>query len=431
MLVGSSVVIASLVTLCIPTAALNAPHWLYAARMAQGAAQGPWSSALAALWSRWSPPEERSQMDSFPQVGLFAGALLFGSLTGLQCDHPEWPLVGGWQGVFRLHGLLGLAWGLLWFLIVCPADDPGSDKRCSNRERDYIESSLAVEVANCRKQNNAAATIKPGCSANDGAFKGTTIAMSSAQLALEILCSGPVWAIVIVQSCSSFTAFILDDGLPSYMRDVAGLSLTQAGILASLPALIKTMLTLAAAWAADRLRHPSQGNRWATTGRIRKLFTGAAIGPQAVLLGVIGVSTDLASGNYQALVLTLLVVTDGLGGLRYGGGASVNHLDIAPCHAGIIQGFKNTVAQLAGYMAPIVLSWLTPYPGGLSREEYEQHNGGQAPPEKWVSTMRSEWRTVFMVAALIDSVGLVVYFLMGSGRRQWWDLSVAPSSSVP
>ena len=33
-------------------------------------------------------------MDSLPQVGQFVGSLLFGSLTGLQCDHPEWGLVG-------------------------------------------------------------------------------------------------------------------------------------------------------------------------------------------------------------------------------------------------------------------------------------------------------------------------------------------------
>jgi sugar phosphate permease len=253
------------------------------------------------------------------------------------------------------------------------------------------------------------------------------------QLALKILSSGPVWAIVIVQSFSAFTAFILDDGLPSYMRDVAGLSLTQAGILASLPSLIKTVLTLTAAWAADHLRHPSRGRRWATTGRIRKLFTGAAIGPQAAMLGVVAVSTDVGSDGYQTVVLALLVLTDGLGGLRYGGGASVNHLDIAPRNAGIIQGLKNTAGQLAGYMAPILLSWLTPYPDGLSREEYEQQSGGQPPPEEWVSAMRFEWRVVFIAAALIDSVGLVAYFVMGSGRRQWWDFaSVAPrTDSAP
>ncbi len=436
MLTGCSVAMASLVTLFIPTAALAAPFWLYLCRLAQGAAQGPWSSALAALWSQWSPPEERSQMDSFPQVGLFVGALVFGSLTGVQCDHPDWPLIGGWQGVFRLHGLLGLVWVLLWFGIIRPMDDPASDRQCSDAERDYIQSSLAAEVKNCgEEENNAAARIEHVCPADDGLLKGTTGVimprpLSTVRLALEILSSGPVWAIVIVQSFSSFTAFILDDGLPSYLRDVAGLSLTQAGILASLPALIKTILTLTAAWVADRVRHPSRGRRWATTGRVRKLFTGAAIGPQALLLGIIAMSTELTSGNYQTLVLSLLVVTDGLGGLRYGGGASVNHLDIAPCHAGIIQGFKNTVAQLAGYMAPILLSWLTPYPGGLSREEYEQHNAGQAPPEEWVRAMRLEWRTVFMVAAMVDSVGLVVYFALGSGRRQWWDLPVVNSNAA-
>ena len=256
LLIGGSVAMASLLTLLIPTAAISAPYLLYASRVAQGAAQGPWSSALAALWSRWSPPDERSQMDSLPQVGQFAGTLLFGSLTGLQCDHPEWGfgVFGGWQGVFHLHGLLGLLWAVLWFAVIKAADAPASDRRCSDAEREYIEAALAAEVASSVRHQAgtddasnpqsvklslyaaadsedtdegtaSAARSAAGSTAGAGAGAG----LSNMGLAIEILCSGPVWAIVIVQSFSSFTAFILDDGLPSYMRDVAGLTLTQAG----------------------------------------------------------------------------------------------------------------------------------------------------------------------------------------------------------
>jgi MFS family permease len=262
LLIGGSVAMASLLTLLIPTAAISAPYLLYASRVAQGAAQGPWSSALATLWSRWSPPDERSQMDSLPQVGQFAGTLLFGSLTGLQCDHPEWGfgVFGGWQGVFHLHGLLGLLWAVLWFAVIKAADEPASDRRCSDAEREYIEAALAAEVASCvqnqadavddasnpqsaklslysaadsedtdEREAASAGRSAAGSTAGSTAGAGAGAGLSNMGLAIEILCSGPVWAIVIVQSFSSFTAFILDDGLPSYMRDVAGLTLTQAG----------------------------------------------------------------------------------------------------------------------------------------------------------------------------------------------------------
>ena len=156
------------------------------------------------------------------------------------------------------------------------------------------------------------------------------------------------------------------------------------------------------------------------------------------MLAAVAMSADLATGAYQSVVLGLLVLTDGFGGVRYGGGASVNHLDIAPVNAGVIQGLKNTLAQLAGFGAPILLGALTPYPDGMSREQYEQQqqqslplvgDGAVAtvagPPPEWVDAMRFEWRVVFLLAAVVDSIGLMAYFMLGSGQRQWWDLDTA------
>ena len=77
-------------------------------------------------------------------------------------------------------------------------------------------------------------------------------------------------------------------------------------------------------------------------------------------------------------------------------------------------GLKNTFGQLAGFAAPIVLGLLTPYPDGLSREQFELQ--GTEPPEAWVTEMLFEWRSVFLLAAVIDSVGLLAYFAMGSGE---------------
>ena len=87
-------------------------------------------------------------------------------------------------------------------------------------------------------------------------------------------------------------------------------------------------------------------------------------------------------------------------------------------------GLKNTFGQLAGFAAPIVLGLLTPYPDGLSREQFELQ--GTEPPEGWVTEMLFEWRSVFLLAAVIDSVGLLAYFAVGSGERQWWDVAAAP-----
>jgi hypothetical protein len=49
----------------------------------------------------------------------------------------------------------------------------------------------------------------------------------------------------------------------------------------------------------------------------------------------------------------------------------VNHLDIAPTAAAMVLGWYNTVGQLTGTAAPIIMGWLTPYPDGMSRSQHE------------------------------------------------------------
>ena len=146
----------------------------------------------------------------------------------------------------------------------------------------------------------------------------------------------------------------------------------------------------------------------------------------------------------------MLVVTDCLSGFKYGGGASVNHLDIAPHLAGVIQGVKNGIGQSVAFVVPLVIGYLTPYPGGLSREEFAMRarggNGGAGlqhwinesstfgddavvvtaePPSGWVSEMQGEWRDVFLIATLMDAVGMTIYMIYGKGDRQWWDIAAA------
>ena len=262
-LIAASVALSALCTLFVPAAAELSPSTLYAARVMQGVAQGPWSSSLAALWSSWSPPNERSMMDASPQAGQFFGALIFGALAGAQCDHPEWPVFGGWQGVFYLQGVLGLLWTLYW-MYNNVADLPATDPRCSVSERAFIAEAIRFEIEQT--------AIPPPPARNTGAQSNATSGdgqssppsktvrhpeLSGRELVSAVMCSGAVWAIILVGVASSFTIFVLEDGLPSYMRDVAGLSLTEVGLLASVPALAKGCLTLLAAWAADHLRSRS------------------------------------------------------------------------------------------------------------------------------------------------------------------------------
>ena len=52
----------------------------------------------------------------------------------------------------------------------------------------------------------------------------------------------------------------------------------------------------------------------------------------------------------------------------------------------------------------------------LNRERTEQE-----PGVSWLIEMRSEWQVVFLLAAVVQTSGLVMYLALASGERQSWD----------
>ena len=91
-----------------------------------------------------------------------------------------------------------------------------------------------------------------------------------------------------------------------------------------------------------------------------------------------------------------------------------------------MQATKNVFGQGTGWLAPIVLGYMTQYPqvegvGRLSREDWEA-TLAQEPPDAWVSAMAVSWSRVFVSAAAIEVAGVAAFGLLGKGDRQWWDL---------
>jgi ACS family sodium-dependent inorganic phosphate cotransporter len=129
-----------------------------------------------------------------------------------------------------------------------------------------------------------------------------------------------------------------------FLRDVVGLSLTQAGFFAAVPQLLLIAVSLVSARTADRLLRPG-GRCFQRTGLVRKTFTATALLPTAaglLLLGLLG--PQLSEG----VTLGVLACLSGMGGIETGGGYSVNHLDIAPANAGVVQSVKNMFGQATG-----------------------------------------------------------------------------------
>jgi len=351
---GLAVLLSSACSLFSPWASRTSPWMLFAVRAAQGCCQAPIFPACSTLWSRWAPPAERSTLSSNTQVGGYIGSMVAGIAAGWQCDNPEVPLVGGWEAVFVLHGLLGLCWSLAWFVVWDVRNTPRDDSaRCTAAERDYIEGALLAETARAQELAALVAASAGHATENDGATKPErkkSAAVSnhssglSWALARNMVRSPAMWAICIAHTSTDWVFYVMGDGTPAFLRDVVGLSLTQAGFFAAVPQLLLIAVSLLSARTADCLLRPG-GRCFQRTGLVRKTFTATALLPTAVgllLLGLLG--PQLSEG----VTLGVLACLSGMGGIETGGGYSVNHLDIAPANAGVVQSVKNMFGQATG-----------------------------------------------------------------------------------
>jgi MFS family permease len=395
--------LSSLTTLAIPFAVVELPLGaLMVCRILQGFGQGVVFPSFAALWAHWALPAERSRLSASSATGSYFGAVVFETIAGMQCDSPSLPLLGDWHGVFYFQGICGVGVAICWWFYV--RDTPTQHRYCSDRERRLLASKLQREAAD-EATDEQATPIAQGLKHR--------VDQSTPEVGLGlyrvILTSGPVWAICLAHVANDWSFYVLADGLPGFMRDSLGFDLALSGFLASAPQLMLCVLVILSATAADWLRA-----RCCSTGVVRKLFTCAGLGASAFFCVLLGF-------GYVTSPDAAVICTFGANafiGLASGGGYEVNHLDIAPAAAAMVLGVYNTIGQLTGTAAPIIMAWLTPYPDGISRSQHEE--AGRTPSPQWVEDMSAQWRTVFLLTATINLLGAVSYTLLGSGERQWW-----------
>ena len=172
-----------------------------------------------------------------------------------------------------------------------------------------------------------------------------------------------------------------------YMHDVLGFSMTNNGLISSVPFLAGLICLPLSGMLADWLRAPGR----ASTTVVRKAFyfVGSILaGCFLIVAGYIPCDRDLAVLAISAVSSCSTFAFSCI---------SVNPQDLAPLHAGRISGLANTVGNLAAITAPLTV-------GLLTNER----------------STRDEWQTVFFLAAGISVIGAFAFVIFGSGKRQSW-----------
>jgi MFS transporter, ACS family, solute carrier family 17 (sodium-dependent inorganic phosphate cotransporter), other len=350
--VGYSVLAWSIFTLLTPPAATLSIAVLVAARIGMGVGEAGMFPAAFELFGRWVPPTERARAVAFMTSGVPVGTLIGLTASGWLVQRY------GWAMPFYVFGGIGLLWLILWFRQV--ENNPATDPRAGAEERELLQAvrsaSYPVERVPLRR----------------------------------LLLRASVAGIVAGHVAQAWSLYVLLSWLPSYFREVHGLSIAHSGLFSAAPWLSMFAVYNVAGSVADRM---TQRGIDRTTTRKRMLCAGLIVSA-AFLLALQQVHSPTAA---------LMLLCGSTGALAWASaGYMPSYLDVAPRHGAVVFGFGNTFAQIPGIVGVAVTGWLVDLTGTYS--------------------------AAFVLSAIVSTAGALVFGFLFDARPVETDRLAAPAS---
>lgn len=227
----------------------------------------------------------------------------------------------GWPSIFYLFGILGLVWSIFWFFIGY--NTPAVHPKISSEEKKYIESALGT---------------LPNEKRIPTPWK-------------HIFTSLPMWSLIIAHCGQNWGFWTLLTEMPTYMNNVLGFDFKKNGLTSALPYLAMWILSFVFSFISDYLTNRNILSFEAA----RKI--GNTVGhwiPAAALIGL-----GYVDASKPEIAVTLLTIAVGVNAATFVG-FQVNHIDLAPKHAGTMMGITNCAANILSIIAPIVVGFIVP-----------------------------------------------------------------------
>lgn len=299
---------------------------LFALRFLVGLAEAPSFPANARIVAAWFPSNERGTASAFFNSGQYFATVLFAPLMGWIAHE------FGWRHVFTVMGALGILMALVWIKTVYgPKDHPS----INDAELDYIKTGGAL-VDMERTQETTSGDSGPSWSH-----------------IRQLLSNRMMLGVYIGQYCINTLTYFFLTWFPIYLVKERGLSILQAGFVATLPALCGFIGGVLGGFISDAI--------------LRK--TGSlTLARKIPIVGGMLLSMTIIGCNYvdgQALVVGLMAVAffgKGIGAL---GWAVVS--DTSPKEAGGVSGgLFNTFGNLSSITTPIVIGYILAATGSFN-----------------------------------------------------------------
>nr|XP_014102803.1 putative inorganic phosphate cotransporter isoform X2 [Bactrocera oleae] len=335
-------------------------QFICALRFLQGFCQGSLYPSTHTLLSQWAPQTERGILATICFSGPQFGTIIILSISGTLAASKY-----GWPSIFYISGGCGIIWSFVWWL--WGADSPRRCKLITTKERNYIESALAMIS---KSENNA----------------------TSAKLPtpwLSIFTSVPFWVLLIANCAYNFGYWTMMTQIPSYIKNVFDKDIQSNALLSALPYTANLVLGLCFCALAQVLLSAKVLSMNAS----RKIFN--TIGMWIPMAAIIALGfVDADNADLAIVLLTLGVGTDSATFLGY----LVNHMDLAPNFAGTLMGITNCAANVMGIIAPLIV-------GVIVTD----------------TTNPNQWRIIFIIMALYYFIANLLFITLGSTRLQPWN----------
>lgn len=287
---------------------------LFGLRFATGAFEAPSYPINNRIVTSWFPNNERASAIALYVSGQFIGlAFLTPVLVAIQ-------VAVGWRGLFVVTGLVGLIWGIVWYVFY---RDPLQHAKVNQAELDHIEQGGGIF--------RAKSTTQPSIWRWEN-FR-------------QIFSSRTLWGVYIAQFCVNATLWFFLTWFPTYLVKFRGLDFIKSGYLASIPFLAACAGLLLSGFVSDRLVQ-----RGVSVGLARKT---------PIIIGLF-LSVSIVGANYTdetSLVIFFMSLAFFGAGMALISWVFVSILSPKKL-IGLTGGVFNFMGNLASIIVPIVIGYL-------------------------------------------------------------------------
>ena len=302
---------------------------LFALRFFVGLAESPSFPANARVVAAWFPANERGTASAIFNSAQYFATVLFAPIMG-------WITTAlGWPFVFYFMGLVGIIVSLIWLMVVYA---PNQHPRITRAELDYIERGGAL--VNMDPPKGTAQVDR-----NKKKFEWGYIQ--------QLIGDRMMIGIYLAQYCINALTYFFITWFPVYLVQQRGMSILNAGFVASVPAVCGfTGGVLGGIWSDYMLR---------------KGFSLTASRKTPIVIGML-LSTSMIICNYadaQWLVVAIMALAffgKGVGAL---GWAVIS--DTCPKQiAGLSGGLFNMFGNLSSISTPIIIGYIVQNTGSFN-----------------------------------------------------------------